>query len=54
MTWKIEIIETDTGTVVRTLEYKTERSAETAERGLLRQINTDKYHTYLFEDKDTP
>lgn len=41
----IELIEIDTGKVERVFEYQSESSMLRAERGLLRQIDTDRYFT---------
>ena len=46
-TYKIKVIKTDTGEVVKTLEAATERSAERVERGLNRNMNHDIYYTVI-------
>ena len=46
-TYKIKVIEADTGEVVKTLEAITERSAELVERGLNRNMNHDSYYTVI-------
>jgi len=41
--FKIEIVEDETGKVVKTLSYETDREREKAFSGLMRQINLDDY-----------
>ena len=52
-TYKIKVIEADTGEVVKTLEATTERSAERVERGLNRNMNHSDYYTVIEPPKDT-
>ena len=52
-TYKIKVIETNTGEVVKTLEATTERSAERVERGLNRNLNQSDYYTVIEPTKDT-
>ena len=46
-TYKIKVIEANTGEVVKTLEATTERSAERVERGLNRNMNHPDYYTVI-------
>ena len=46
-TYKIKVIEANTGEVVKTLEATTERSAERVERGLNRTLNHADYYTVI-------
>lgn len=43
--YKIELVEIATGAVERTFEYQSEHLMLKAERGLLRQIDTERYFT---------
>ena len=52
-TYKIKVIEANTGEVVKTLEATTERLAERVERGLNRNMNHDSYYTVIEPPKDT-
>ena len=51
-TYKIKVIKTDTGEVVKTLETATERSAERVERGLSINLNHSDYYTVIEPPKD--
>ena len=53
-TYKIHIIEEDTGEVVKTLEATTKRAAEGIERGLNINMNHAKYYTVIEPPKDLP
>ena len=46
-TYKIKVIEANTGEVVKTLEATTERSAERVERGLSINLNHADYYTMI-------
>ena len=46
-TYKIKVIEANTGEVVKTLEATTERSAERVERGLSINLNHSDYYTVI-------
>ena len=46
-TYKIKVIEANTGEVVKTLEATTERSAERVERGLSINLNHADYYTVI-------
>ena len=52
-TYKIKVIKTDTGEVVKTLEAVTERAADRAERGLSINLNHADYYTVIEPPKDT-
>ena len=52
-TYKIKVIKTDTGEVVKTLEAVTERAADRAERGLCINLNHSDYYTVIEPPKDT-
>lgn len=43
--WKVEIVETETDAVVRSMSYASEHLADKAERGALRNLNTEKFYT---------
>lgn len=45
--WKVDVIDGSTGDVVRTIACKTERDAERVERGLLVNMNHDRYYTQV-------
>lgn len=45
MTWEVQIIESSTGHIVRSIPCSSERAAEKVERGVLINLNHDKYHT---------
>lgn len=45
--WTIEVVKYDGLQVVRRLRYNCGKTAETAERGLLRQINVADYFTRI-------
>jgi hypothetical protein len=47
--WRVEVIETETGAVVRSIPCTYERKAEGVERGILRNLNTDEFHTRIIE-----
>ena len=49
MTWKVQIIETETGRVEMSIPCNSERDAERVERGVLININHDKYHTEIVD-----
>ena len=49
MTWKVQIIETETGRVELSIPCNSERGAERVERGVLININHDKYHTEIVD-----
>ena len=51
-TYKIKVIKTDTGEVVKTLETVTERAAERIERGLNINLNHADYYTVIEPQKD--
>ena len=53
-TYKIKVIEANTGEVVKTLEATTERLAERVERGLNRNMNPSDYYTVIEPPKETP
>ena len=46
-TYKIKVIKTDTGEVVKTFETVTERAAERMERGLNINLNHADYYTVI-------
>ena len=50
MTWKVQIIETKTGRVEENIPCGDEHTAERVERGVLININHDKYHTEIVDD----
>ena len=52
-TYKIKVIKTDTGEVVKTFETVTERAAERMERGLSINLNHSDYYTVIEPPKDT-
>lgn len=52
-TYKIKVIKTDTGEVVKTFETVTERAAERMERGLSINLNHADYYTVIEPPKDT-
>ena len=49
MTWKVQIIETETGRVEDSIPCYSERDAECVERGVLINLNHDKYHTEIVD-----
>lgn len=53
--YKVQIVETATGEVIKTLSYASYSLAEKAERGVNINLNHDEYHTELLtpqsEDK---
>ena len=49
MTWKVQIIETETGRVEDSVPCYSERDAERVERGVLINLNHDKYHTEIVD-----
>ena len=49
MTWKVQIIETETGRVEKSIPCGGERAAERVERGVLINLNHDKYHTEIVD-----
>lgn len=51
-TYKIKVIKTDTGEVVKTFDAVTERAAERIERGLNINMNHADYHTVIEPPKD--
>ena len=50
MTWKVQIIETETGRVEKSIPCGGEHTAERVERGVLININNDNYHTEIVDD----
>lgn len=50
--WTVQVIETATGEVVKSIAANSERQAEKLERGLQINLNTDKFHvvTRSWED----
>ena len=50
MTWKVQIIETETGRVELSIPCGDEHTAERVERGVLININNDNYHTEIVDD----
>ena len=50
MTWKVQIIETETGCVEESISCGDEHTAERVERGVLININNDNYHTEIVDD----
>ena len=50
MAWKVQIIETETGRVEMSIPCGDEHVAERVERGVLININHDKYHTEIVDD----
>ena len=53
-TYKVKVIQTDTGEVVKTFEAATERAAERVERGLNINMNHADYYTVIEPPKATP
>ena len=51
-TYKIKVIKTDTGEVVKTFETVTERAAERIDRGLNINMNHADYYTVIEPPKD--
>ena len=49
MTWKVQIIETETDRVEKSIPCGDEHTAERVERGVLININHDKYHTAIID-----
>ena len=49
MTWKVQVIETETGRVEMSIPCGDEYTAEHVERGVLININHDKYHTAIID-----
>ena len=49
MSWKVQIIETETGRVEKSITCGGERAAERVERGVLINLNHDKYHTEIVD-----
>ena len=49
MTWKVQIIETDSGCVEESIPCGDEHTAERVERGVLINLNHDKYHTEIVD-----
>ena len=52
-TYKVKVIKTDTGEIVKTFEAVTERAAERMERGLNRNMNHSDYYTVIEPPKGT-
>ena len=50
MAWKVQIIETETGRVEMSIPCGDEHVAERVERGVLINLNHDKYHTEIVDD----
>lgn len=48
--WTVEVLDFDDN-VVRRLEYLSAHLAEKAERGVLRNLNTERYYTRIVEPK---
>ena len=51
MKYLIEIVETETGEVVETMEATSERTAEKIERGVNINLNHEDYHTRIVEEE---
>ena len=51
-TYKVKLIKTDTGEVVKTFETVTERAAERIEHGLNINLKHADYHTVIEPPKD--
>ena len=49
MTWKVQIIETESGRVEMSIPCDGEHAAERVERGVLINLNHDKYHTEIVD-----
>ena len=49
--WRVEVIEDDTQEVVKTIECHTEREAQRVERGLLINLNHERFHTNIVSPK---
>ena len=49
MTWKVQIIKTETNRVEDSIPCYSERDAERVERGVLINLNHDKYHTEIVD-----
>ena len=45
--WRVEVVEDDTQEVVKTIECHTEREAQRVERGLLINLNHERFHTNI-------
>ena len=54
MTWKVQIIETETDHVEDSIPCGGEREAERVERGVLINLNHDKYHTVIVDGAQEP
>ena len=52
--YKIKVIKSETGEVVKTLEADTERNAARIERGLSINMNHADYHTVIEPPKEQP
>lgn len=49
--WRVEVIEDDTQEVVKTIECHTKREAERVERGLLINLNHERFHANIVPPK---
>lgn len=45
--WVVQIVESETGNVVKEIECGDERRAERIERGVMINLNHDQFHTQL-------
>ena len=45
--WRVKVVEDDTQEVVKTIRCHTEREAERVERGLLINLNHERFHTSI-------
>lgn len=52
MKWNVEIVEIDTGNVESKLTYSSERMADKALAGVLRNLNTDKFFARTVKEKE--
>jgi len=48
--YKIEVVNDESGKVVKTLNYDTERQREKAYQGLIKQMNLGEYTANLVDD----
>lgn len=51
MSWEVQIIESSTGRIERSIPCSSEHAAEKVERGVLINLNHDKYHTKACESE---
>ena len=49
--WRVEVIEDATQEVVKTIQCHTKREAERVERGLLINLNHERFHTSIVPPK---